>query len=210
MIVEQNAASGQLRYLPGAGFTAVGAATWQYTATARTSVSTAAALSDAPTGGFFKLLRVDQSGGGRWSGVDIMFMAKTASQSVNYRVYLIHAGEGGNSVTSPLVTDYEYQLYGSGTFTTVADTCVGVANGAIIRPDEFMAETITFTADALVANYINSMYGSPGYQICTFPTGTKRAAHLGIPDVGSGIGVYIGFAATAGVVCNAVVQGIGS
>lgn len=213
MITESICSAGQNRYISGAGFTSVGSGTWQYTIGARISAASLAALADAPSAGdtskvgFYRVLKGDPLGGGRFPAVCISFMSSVSGADVDFRLFQV---KRGNDTT----TDYTLECIGYGTYTCATAFSTGTTASTVLRSNEYVAEKISYTAATAattpkgVSAFVNSLLGSPGAVVHEYGTGTAMPAILGIPELASAEGIYIAFSDTAGTVCNAIIEPI--
>jgi hypothetical protein len=112
--------------------------------------------------------------------VDLSFCANSAAATVPFRIWLGKKGLGATP-------DFEYQLLGTGSFTTRASGA-GVAASSIITSSEYVADTVSFvpataaTSPIGIYDLLNASYGTT-YTV--FSPGSLVPAHLLISDLGN-------------------------
>ena len=113
----------------------------------------------------------------RFARAEFSFASSTAATTIPFRVWV---GKKSNAATP----DYEFQLLGTGTFTSRASGA-GTSASAIITSSEYVADTITFVPATLATSPIgiyDSLNATYGTTYTLYSPGSLVPAHLFISD----------------------------
>lgn len=196
-------ASGQHRYIAGAGVTGTAGSDYQVASSKRYTPAALAAFT-------VPVFSLGPDYGTRYRGVEIGFLASAASQTVSYRLYQVKRGIYDTKTDGTGTADYELHLLGYGTFTS--GTVAGVAAAAVIGTAEYWADTITWTlatsgtSPVGIGASVVSAYSAATPLV--WSPGSNVPGRLFVPDCGGALGVLLDFDPGNTIVANAYLEAI--